>query len=531
MIQKNRDFLQFSSRNYLVNNEKIFFSSNITKFGDSGFRYDTSLIITEHAIYNFFKNSVKRRTPIDKIDAITISTRSSEFVVHIKDENDYRFYIQDLRNDIVETIIFLICDVRKYSQKVKIYEVDLINLNDVTTNKARAQLRVRVRPMENFAKFWDFNNFLQRERDSLDRRAIVRRKTTTLFINPRIDKKEVCLEDFELLKVLGKGAFAKVVLAQKKDNKKYYAIKILKKKRIIQENQLQHTMAEKTILQHVNHQFLVGLEYAFQTETKLYFVLEFMVGGEMFQHLRTAGRFTEDRTKFYAVSIVLGIGFLHERNYIYRDLKLENLLLDDKGYAVLTDFGLAKFVPTNQKTQTFCGTPDYLAPEVVLQTGHNRTADWWSLGVLIYEMIHGRTPFFSQTVDEMYHNILNKQVIFDSNIAISANARDIIVRLLERDPNKRFGVQGDSQEILSHPWFADINVSLILQRKIIAPFQPDISNLDKNFEQQFLSAAIRDSVEKTINYEEKLQMMNYEKDFDAMCFNKEEVSRGGRFNI
>lgn len=525
MISRNRDFLQISSRNYLVNNEPVYYSSNITKFGDSGFRYDTSFIITEQAIYNFYKNAIKRRTPLNKIEAISISTRSSEFVIHISEENDYRLYIQDLRNEIIEVLLFLLCQIKKYFTEFKIYEVDLINLNDIATNRQRAQNHVRVRPSENFAHFWNYLTFQQRERESVDRRAIIRRKTQTLYVNPKIDTNEICLEDFELVKVLGKGAFAKVVLAQKKDTHKFYAIKILKKARIIQENQLQHTLAEKTILQHVNHPFLVGLVYAFQTETKLYFVLEFMIGGEIFHHLRSAGRFSEQRTKFYAVSVILGIGFLHERNYIYRDLKLENLLLDEKGYAVLTDFGLAKFLPIDQKTKTFCGTPDYLAPEVIQESGHNRMADWWSLGVLIYEMMHGVPPFYSPVMNEMYENIINRPVVFNNTVSISANAMNLIVRLLEKDPNRRLGFINDAPEILAHPWFSDINVQMVLDRKLTAPFIPDVQNIEKNFEQQFLNSAVRDSVEHSLPVYDQMKIKDYEKDFEMMNFNKDDIQK------
>ncbi len=226
----------------------------------------------------------------------------------------------------------------------------------------------------------------------------MRKRTTMLYSKGKKLVSEICIEDFHLLKVLGKGAFGKVILSKKKDTGKVYAIKILKKQQIIDLEQLEHTKAEKRILTHVNHPFLVGLEYAFQTPGKLYFVMEFMAGGELFQHLRKQHNFKENQAKFYAACITMGLGHLHNKNYIYRDLKLENLLLDKDGYAKLTDFGLAKFIEKDDVALTFCGTPEYLAPEVIVGKGHNRPADWWSLGILIYEMIFGIPPFFDNNL-------------------------------------------------------------------------------------------------------------------------------------
>ena len=498
MIAKDRDFLNIQSRNYLVNNEKIYFSSNITKFGDSGFRYQTDIIITDQAIYNYHKNTIKRRTSIDKIDALTISKRSSELVIHIKNENDYYFHIQDLRNDIIEALICIICELKKLSPSVKIYELELINLDPIVTTKGHVKNSQKVRPKEEHAKLWNLKEFLERERESINRRAGIRRKTQTLYVSPDSEKKDICLEDFELLKVLGEGSYAKVVLAQKKDNKKYYAIKILKKDKIIEKNQLTHTIAEKTVLQHANHPFLVGLAYAFQTESKLYFVLDFVMGGEMYKHLQTSGRFTEERTKFYAVCIILGLGFLHNQNYIYRDLKLENILLDDTGYPILTDFGLAKFLPGNKMTSSFCGTPAYLAPEIIKESGHNKMADWWSLGILIFEMLTGSTPFHAPDQYQTYTNIVKNEIKFSPDIPISPNAKNFIHSLLEKDPNKRIGVSKDSEELLAHPWFVDIKIQNVLEKKVTAPFIPDLKNIEKNFQQNFFNSAIRETVEKGI---------------------------------
>lgn len=523
-MDKNYDHMAIYSRNYVVNNERVFYSSNVTKFSDTGYRYDTALIITDQAIYNFYRSSIKRRTPLDRIEALTVSSKGSEFVIHIDKEHDYRFHSQDLRKEIVETLIYVLCVVKGYFKELKIYTVDLLNLNAVATDKNRAAQKIKVRPKEIFAKYWNPETWAEQEQATSNQRMVRRRNTQTLFVNPMktLLQKEICLEDFEVLKVIGKGAFGKVVLAQKKDNLTYYAIKMLKKKQIVDSNMVEKTLAEKTILQKMQHPFLVGLEYAFQTDTKLYFVLEFMPGGELFTHLRREGRFNEARAKFYAVCIILGLGFLHDNSYVYRDLKMENVLLDKAGYAVITDFGFAKLLRQNEQTKTFCGTPDYVAPEILNNSGHDRMADWWSLGILIYEMIYGQTTFYSDNLQIMYSSIKTKQVTFPTMVNTSPDVKSLILGLLNKDPRQRLGHSGDSREILGHPWFFDIDPKLVLEKKIIPPFQPDLRSLENNFDQQQLNDTVRDSLESG-SIADRTKLRSYERDFEMMNFNKDAI--------
>lgn len=187
-----------------------------------------------------------------------------------------------------------------------------------------------------------------------------------------------------MLKMLGKGAFGTVILVEKKDNKHLYALKSINKEDIIKKKQLEHTKTEKMILEHINYPFLVNLAYAFQTASNLHFAMQFMRGGELFQHLSVARKFDEQRALFYAAEISLALGHLHSKDIIYRDIKLENVLMDEEGHVSLTDFGMAKIVKEDQTAMTFCGTPEYIAPEVLKGKGYTRAADWWSLGILLY---------------------------------------------------------------------------------------------------------------------------------------------------
>ena len=522
MNNKGHDYLNFKASSHLVNNEKIILSCMVTKYNEVGFRQERTLVITENAIYNIKKSQVKRRIALEKLESITISTTSSEFVLHIKDEYDYRYLSYERRSEIIETILFILCNIRKLCTAFKIYEVDAINLNQVMTTQANFKDKKLVRPPDAKAKIMNLDSFKVQEQAETQRVTDMRKRTTMLYTNTKNDLCEICLDDFELLKVLGKGAFGKVVLAQKKETKKYFAIKILMKKKIVEMDQMEHTKAEKMILQHINHPFLVGLDYAFQTDEKLYFVLQFMQGGELFQHLRKQKRFSEQQAKFYAACITLGIGHLHNKNYIYRDLKLENLLLDDKGYVMLTDFGLAKFITTESKAHTFCGTPEYLAPEVILGKGHNRPADWWALGILIYEMIFGIPPFYSSNVQNMYKRSVREPVTFKQGITISDTCKDLIGKLLDKDQKTRFGAQSDSLEILSHPWFADIDLTKLLEKKLKSPFQPDLVNWEKNFDDEFIKERIRESESKPNKLQEDEEVLKkFQAEFKELNFNRQ----------
>lgn len=244
--------------------------------------------------------------------------------------------------------------------------------------------------------------------------------------------------------MLGKGAFGTVLLVQKKNTKQLFAMKSISKDHIIKNDQVEHTKTEKMILEHVNHPFLVGLAYAFQTSNKLYFIMQFMRGGELFQHLSNAKKFSEKQAKFYAMQIALGLGHLHSKDFIYRDLKLENVLMDDNGNVSLTDFGMAKIVRDGEIARTFCGTAEYLAPEVLEGQGYDKTADWWSLGILTYEMMHGLPPFYdSKSQSQMFKLIKEGEVKFPEKVKTTPEAQDFILKILNKNPKQRLGAHGD----------------------------------------------------------------------------------------
>mmetsp|Transcript_30363 Transcript_30363/g.34501 ORF Transcript_30363/g.34501 Transcript_30363/m.34501 type:complete len:377 (+) Transcript_30363:45-1175(+) len=312
--------------------------------------------------------------------------------------------------------------------------------------------------------------------------------------NDSLASKEVNIKMFDLKKVIGRGSFGKVMLVQKKDNRKLYAMKILKKEAIAARNQMDHTKTERYILETVHFPFIVNLKFAFQTADKLYLVTEFCNGGELFFHLRKETRFSEARTRFYAGEIALALEYLHSKGVVYRDLKPENILLDHEGHIKLTDFGLSKHgVMNNVKTFTFCGTPEYLAPEILKGTGHQSAVDWWSLGALVYEMLDGAPPFYSKNRKKMFENILKHPVVPKPHF--SDEAKSLVKSLLEVNPKDRLGYTRGAREIKDHPFFAPIDWDKLYRREIKPPFKPKVTGLEdlRHFDKMFTSEKIKDT--------------------------------------
>ncbi|XP_067218490.1 serine/threonine-protein kinase N2 isoform X1 [Chanodichthys erythropterus] len=301
------------------------------------------------------------------------------------------------------------------------------------------------------------------------------------------------LKDFKCVAVLGRGHFGKVLLAEYSITGEMFAIKALKKGDIVARDEVESLMCEKRIFETVNsvrHPFLVNLFACFQTKEHVCFVMEYAAGGDLMMHIH-ADVFSEPRATFYAACVVLGLQFLHEHKIVYRDLKLDNLLLDTEGFVKIADFGLCKEgMGYQDRTSTFCGTPEFLAPEVLTETSYTRAVDWWGLGVLIFEMLVGESPFPGDDEEEVFDSIVNDEVRYPR--FLSTEAISIMRRLLRRNPERRLGAgERDAQDVKKHLFFRNIDWDGLLAKKVKPPFVPTIQSSSdvSNFDDEFTSEA------------------------------------------
>uniref|UniRef100_A0A8C5ANK5 non-specific serine/threonine protein kinase n=1 Tax=Gadus morhua TaxID=8049 RepID=A0A8C5ANK5_GADMO len=312
----------------------------------------------------------------------------------------------------------------------------------------------------------------------------------TTMLKPK--NKNILGSDFDYLKLLGKGTFGKVILVREKASGKYYAMKILKKEVIIAKDEVAHTLTESRVLKNTRHPFLTSLKYSFQTKDRLCFVMEYVNGGELFFHLSRERVFSEERTRFYGAEIVSALDYLHSAKIVYRDLKLENLMLDKDGHIKITDFGLCKEGITDAATmKTFCGTPEYLAPEVLEDNDYGRAVDWWGLGVVTYEMMCGRLPFYNQDHEKLFELILMEDIKFPRTL--STDAKSLLSGLLIKDPNKRLGGgPDDAKEIMRHSFFCLVDWQDVYNKKLLPPFKPQVaSETDtRYFDEEFTAQTI-----------------------------------------
>ncbi|KAL0227370.1 hypothetical protein P9112_014694 [Eukaryota sp. TZLM1-RC] len=282
-------------------------------------------------------------------------------------------------------------------------------------------------------------------------------------------KHRFTLSEFDFHRIVGTGTFGSVYLALHKKSQQWCAVKVLNKMHIVQLKQTVHIMNERDILTKIQHPFIVNLLGTANSARDIYIIMEFVNGGELFTYLRRKRRFSVETARFYAAQIVLALEHLHSKNIVYRDLKPENLLLDSKGNLKICDFGFAKIV--EDRTFTICGTPEYLAPEVIQNRGHGKGVDWWALGILLYEMMAGYAPFSSENPYKTYKMILNNPLQFPSHF--DAITRDLIQRLLVHDRFRRLGCfRGGAADVKRHKFFREIDWGSLIRREVTAPIRP-----------------------------------------------------------
>lgn len=323
------------------------------------------------------------------------------------------------------------------------------------------------------------------------------------FINQKLT-----INDFDMISVLGRGAFGKVTLVKRKNDREntLYALKSLKKADLVKAHQVEHTATERYVLEQIESPFLVHLSFAFQTPEKLYIVMDYLTGGELFFWLKKQGKFTESRSKLYMAECVLAIEAMHDKDIIHRDLKPENILLDKEGHVKIVDYGLAKGGITSSgaddggvKTKTFCGTPEYVSPELIENRGHGKAVDWWAIGCILYEMLYGLPPFYDNNTNTMYKKILHDELKFKSSVTTSDSVKTLIRKMLRRNVQERLGSRG-SGEIKAEAFFASLEMKRVFQKKYTPEFIPPRQKNDhdvRNFDTEFTDEKAADSLATT----------------------------------
>lgn len=290
--------------------------------------------------------------------------------------------------------------------------------------------------------------------------------------------------DFEIMRMVGRGSFGKVFQVKKKkkregeeDGDGIYAMKVMRKETIIKKNHVDYMRAERDILTKVVHPFIVPLRYSFQTKSKLYLILDFVNGGHLFFHLYRQGIFSEDQARFYTAEIVTAVSHLHKCGIVHRDLKPENILMDADGHVLLTDFGMAKEIEESSRSNSMCGTTEYMAPEILTSKGHNKDADWWSVGVLLFEMLSGQPPFTHTNRKKLQEKIIKEKIKLPSYLTTEAHS--LLKGLLQKEPPRRLGSgPNGGDEIKAHKWFRTINWKKLEAREIGPKFKPDVTGKD-----------------------------------------------------
>ena len=504
--QSEYDFLNLS-QNYSVKtnitrDEEIQFSDKINKINKYSWWQERNIIITDKAIYNLKKLSLKRRIDLKTLIGITISKNSEEFVIHCKNI-DYDYHYSSPRRKIIIEIISKNYEIN-VEQEIKLFELEDKNLNEYVTSKEEKEKQISYTRMPKNIKSLNVKDYLFGNQSKTE----IDKNKNIVPIKPKFKYIAVNYNDFEIIKVIGRGFIGKILLVKYKKDGKYYAMKMMRKDQIISEELQDNILLEKNILIESQNEFILSLSFFFQTKERIYLITPFIKGGDLYHKLKKDKFLKEDLVKFYSAQIIIALQYLHDLGIAYRDLKPENILLNEDGYIKLCDFGASVKLHGTEKDYNFAGSPEYASPEMINYQGHTVMTDWWSLGILIYEMLYGFTPFFNLDKDRMYDLIINGSISFPEYYTnnenneeenqieynISDEAKSLIIKLLEKDPGKRLGREG-LEEIKKEPFFYGIYFDDISKKRYKALFIPDINDKDltNNFEEEYLNLDIAES--------------------------------------
>ena len=496
----------------IIFHETLYYSGKVVKLNKWGLNQERTFIITDQAIYNLEKKEVKRKFEIKKIMGITLSKKTDSFIIHgISPEYDYlvtstnKFKIIEMIEIIYEALtskelLFSIKDTNKLS----IY---------VVTKKERLK-KPDLNKMD-LKNLMSIREYIESEGNVELNTHSVSLNLENNFFRPNQKFRDEKIENFEFLNIIYKGNNSCIYLANYKKDKKKYALKIIDKIYIINNNLIEQIKLEKNILSSFNDQCFCELKFFFMTETKIIFVMPFYEGGDLFQALINKKSFDESTICFWGVQIAFMFKLLHEQKIIYRDLKPENLIINHDGYLKLIDFGCAKIIENNNDlSSSFCGSPSYVSPEIINGDGHNLSTDWWSFGILLYELFYGFPPFYDRNLERNFDLIRYCKINFPSKKIINKDLKDLIMKLCEKDKEKRLGSKNDFDEVIQHPFFKNSVIENIKNKMTNSPYTPVINDDGKliNFDEAFTNMKFNEKEIEDVHDLNKLRQ--FEEEFE-----------------
>ena len=506
------DLLNFSNDEFITQKitkgENIYYSDKIDKINKSGVKQSRIIIITDEALYNLKKTKLKRRIALEIIKGITTSTLNDYFIIHCSnDEYDY-YYFSVKKRTIFEILskVFLM----KTGNELNLYEISEESIWKYVTLKKDKKKDPKLSKMPEI----EGKNLFSTIYFSNNKKIPVQKRASKISIqNNNNNINNINLENFEFIKVIGRGNYAKIYLVMYKKTSEVFALKSIRKDQIISENIIYNILNEKEILSNNENDFILNLSFFFQTPERIYFVTPFIKGGDLFNLLKKKKHLSENLILFYSAQIAIAIQEIHECEFIYRDLKPENILIDEEGFIKLCDFGSCTRINLNKKSKDFAGTIFYASPEMISGIGYDTMTDWWSFGILIFEMLTGKVPFISHDKTRTFELIEMTEIKFPEEILNENNEKerfypskeikDLIKKLLEKDPNKRLGKKNGIEEIKTHSFFRDLNFDLVKKKKLKPLFKPNVSKEKfdiSNFEDYFTQMEIKESpVENWVN--------------------------------
>ena len=472
----------------IINKEILYYSNKIIKINHFNISQDRVLILTDEALYNFHKKKSKRRIEYNQIRGITYSKQNNEFVVHGNDD-EYDYYFQSNDRNLILNLI------SKYYEEqngkiLKICEVNEKSLRKFVTDKKEKKKDKNFSKMDetkviDSKKFFEENTVsevkvrapsVNVDEETIEEENPPEIKTRIIF-NKIKDLNKVELEDFKIIKILGRGIFGKVYLVQNINNKMYYSMKSVKKEYLIDEKEIEEKLVEKKIIEKLDNQFIIGTLLCFETEERIYFIMNLIKGESMVEYMRNNKNKKEEEIRFFMGIIGIVIDYLHKNGIKYRDIRPNDIIIEKDGYIKISELKISKLFKINKNEIIIKETSEYLAPEIINTNEDKPESDWWTYGIILYELLFNIPPYYDEDDSKIKEQIIKTELRFPKNININKNAKDLIKKLLNKNPNNRLGHLKGFDEIKNHDFFKGLDFDKLNNKKINPVYKPNLGDI------------------------------------------------------